>query len=290
MLKSSHEQNRLSWNAITPIHNRHKGDQAAFLRAGGSVLHSEEIELVGDLSGRRVAHLQCNCGQDTLGLAALGGELLGVDISDAAIDFARTLSRESGIPARFLRSDIYDWLTTTEDRFDVAFASYGALPWLSNLDAYFEGVVRILKPGGFYAVVEFHPALLLFDTGWKLVYPYSTHGKPWINKEGIGDYVVASGIGLTPGGAESSGADADPAEPFRNPHVAHEFIWGLGDVLSAVLKAGLRIELFDEQYYSNGWKPFEPMQELADRRWTVPDGTPEVPMMYRLRAICPVER
>ena len=85
-----HEQNRLAWNEATRAHNSHKGDQAAFLRGGGSTLFPEEIELLGDLRDRPLVHLQCNAGQDTLSIASrLGARVTGVDISDEAIDFAR---------------------------------------------------------------------------------------------------------------------------------------------------------------------------------------------------------
>ena len=49
-----HEQNRRSWNAATPAHNSHKRDQAVFLREGGSTLFPEELELLGELGGRRI--------------------------------------------------------------------------------------------------------------------------------------------------------------------------------------------------------------------------------------------
>src|SRR5215471_19282234 len=108
MRKDLHEENRLSWDAATVAHNSHKGDQAAFLRNGGSTLYPEEIEVLGDVRGLSVVHLQCNAGQDTLSIAQLGAVMTGVDISDTAIDFARQLSQDSGIPATFVRSDVYD--------------------------------------------------------------------------------------------------------------------------------------------------------------------------------------
>src|SRR5215467_11974926 len=121
MRKELHEENRLTWNEATVAHNSHKGDQAAFFRQGGTTLHLEELELLGDLEGRSVVHLQCNSGQDTLSLARLGAHVTGVDISDTAINFARQLSHDSGIPAVFERMDIYDWLEQTKhstQRFD----------------------------------------------------------------------------------------------------------------------------------------------------------------------------
>src|ERR671921_1609676 len=101
------EQNRLSWNAVVGVHDSHRGDLAGFLRKGGSTLFPEERALLGDLNGKALAHLQCNSGGDSLSLALLGASVTGVDISDEAISSARNLSSEAGIPADFVRADIY---------------------------------------------------------------------------------------------------------------------------------------------------------------------------------------
>ena len=127
-----HEDNRRGWNLATEAHNSHKADQAAFLRAGGSTLFPEELEMLGDLAGRTLLHLQCNAGQDTLSLARRGATVTGVDISDTAIAFARQLAADSGIPATFERADVYDWLAEAASagrQFDVVFSSYGFLCW-----------------------------------------------------------------------------------------------------------------------------------------------------------------
>src|SRR6185295_8428864 len=133
--KHMHEDNRIAWNAATEAHNSHKADQAAFFRDGGSTLYPEEIELLGEISGKKTVHLQCNAGQDTLSLARLGAEMTGVDISDTAIDFARRLSADSGISGTFHRSDIFDWMAQRAESgegFDIAFSSYGAINWLTD--------------------------------------------------------------------------------------------------------------------------------------------------------------
>src|SRR3712207_2641501 len=114
--KNLREQNRLSWNAVVGAHDSHRGDLAGFLREGGSTLFPEERTLLGDLDGKMLAHLQCNSGGDSLSLALLGASVTGVDISDEAISSARRLSMSSGIPADFVRADIYDWLTRSEER------------------------------------------------------------------------------------------------------------------------------------------------------------------------------
>lgn len=282
-----HEQNRRSWNAVTPAHNSHKRDQAAWLRAGGSTLYPEESALLGDIAGQRLAHLQCNCGQDSLSLARLGAQVTGVDISDAAIDTARQLSAGSGIPATFERADLFHWFQTAEAAsFDVAFSSYGFIGWLSDLRPWAAGLRRVLRPGGRFVCVEFHPLAFIWDDQWRHAWPYSSHGAV-VESGGVSDYVGMSGQALAP-----SGFDAG-VTGFVNPHPTREYAWGVGDILGALLSAGLRIERFDEHAHSNGWKGWEPMRALPDdgesgrTRWTVPEGRPEIPLMFGLVARAP---
>ena len=129
------DDTRRSWNLATRNHNAHKGDQAAWLARGGDTLFDEELGLLAPLDGRRLVHLQCNAGQDTLCLARRGADTVGVDFSDEAIDFARRLSADSGIPATFEQAEVVAWMHSTERRFDLAFTSYGTTGWLPDLGA-----------------------------------------------------------------------------------------------------------------------------------------------------------
>lgn len=280
MKKDLHEANRQSWNAATVAHNSHKGDQAAFFRAGGSTLFPEESALLGDVNGLSVLHLQCNAGQDSLSIARRGARVTGVDISDEAIDFATRLSAESGVAARFERADVYDYFEAAAargERHDLVFCSYGTLCWLSDIGAWARGVAQLLKPGGRFVIVEFHPFALVFDPQWKFHYDYFNDAP--VPEEGVGDYVAESGDGLV--------ADDRPmpgVQGFRNPHPSFEFTWGVGQVTTALAQAGLAIERFEEYPYTNGWKPFQGMRELGGRRMAPPEGMPRIPLMYALAA------
>jgi SAM-dependent methyltransferase len=276
------EQNRLSWNAAVGAHDSHRGDLTKFLREGGSTLFPEELKLLGpDLTGKRLAHLQCNSGSDSLSLALLGAVVAGVDISDRAISTARNLSSETGISAEFERADIYDWLekaTRGGLSFDVVFSSYGVVCWLPDLGAWARGIATILEPGGRFVLVEFHPVAEMFDERWNRAYPYPSNGEPRLLEEGVGDYVGESGGGLTPAGFVEGVWD------FENPHRCHLFRWGLGDVVTALAEAGLRIVTLKEYPYSNGERHFAGMRELAGRRMVPPENVPAVPLMYGLSA------
>lgn len=274
------EENRLSWNAATEAHNSHRGDQAAFFRRGGNTLFPEERELLGDITGLSLAHLQCNAGQDTLSLARLGATVTGVDIGDAAIAAARQLAKETGIPATFVRSDLYAWLDETgrgSRRFDVAFCSYGAVCWLSDPDLWARGIAAILQPGGRFVVVDFHPIAAMFDEHWHHVHAYPTGGRLQ-TMAGVGDYVGASEGGLTPGGFVEGIRD------FENPYRCHLYLWGLGEVVTALGGAGLAITTLREYPYSNGERQFADMRELPGRRMLPPEHVPPFPLMYGIAA------
>ncbi|AWK86738.1 class I SAM-dependent methyltransferase [Azospirillum thermophilum] len=279
MRKDLHEANRLSWNAATVAHNSHKGDQAAFFRNGGSTLFPEEVELLGEIRGLSLLHLQCNSGQDSLSLARLGADVTGVDISDEAIAFARRLSHESGIPARFEREDLFAWFEQAADgqrSFDRVFASYGTICWLSDLDAWARGIARVLRPDGRFVFMEFHPFAMVFNERWQPFYDY--FDKAPVEEDGVGDYVAESGTGLTPGEHETGMVD------FRNPHNSYEFYWGVGEVVSALIRAGLTLERMEEFPFANGWRGFEGMRDIGGRRMVPPEGMPRIPLMYGLVA------
>jgi SAM-dependent methyltransferase len=282
-MRELHEQNRRSWNHATVAHNSHKGDQAAFLRGGGSTLFPEELELLGDLAGRRLVHLQCNAGQDSLSLAARGATVTGVDISDQAIAFAARLSADAGIPATFVRADVYDWLAAAPPATaDLVFSSYGALCWLSDLRTWARGIAGVLAPGGRLVLVEFHPLLDLVEArdGAIVLAPAPASGgahRRW--DSGVRDYVADSGAGLLHGATyEPGGVD------FANPEACHEFLWTVADIVDAVASAGLVIERVREWPYANGCTFFPGMVDLGDRRWGMPPGAPVIPLMLGLAA------
>ena len=276
--KHLHEENRAAWNVATEAHNSHKADQAKFLREGGTTLFPEEIELLGDIVGKSLIHLQCNAGQDTLSLAKLGARVTGVDISDTAIDFACNLSINSGIPGTFHRADVYDWLAQTEEHFDIVFSSYGALVWLSDIRLWAKGVASSLAPNGKLVMLEFHPLLNVLDWDWTLKSDYFNEGSATSFDNGIGDYVAMSGSALAPSGYVEGTRD------FVNPHPGHEFNWTVSEVVSAVAEAGLRLTALREYPYMNGARLLNNMRETPGYRMYPPEGMPSLPLMYGFAA------
>ncbi|ORY06949.1 methyltransferase type 12, partial [Basidiobolus meristosporus CBS 931.73] len=280
MLQDHTEINRKSWNEATLAHNSHKPNQAEFFLDGGSTLFPEEVGLLGDVKNKNICHLLCNSGQDTLSIAKLGANIVGVDISDNAIEFATTLSKDSKIEATFVRSEACSYLESTEpNQFDVVFISYGAINWLPDINRLAQGIHKILKPGGRLIIVEFHPILFIFDESTERVFPYTTSGTVLENDVGVSDYVARSEGCLNHGGEFAEGI-----VNFENKYPCSEFAWGIGDILSSILSSGLVLNDFKEYLHCNGFKPFDEMKASDDRTWTI---EPNIPMMFSLVATKP---
>lgn len=271
---SAHEDTRRSWNLATHNHNAHKGDQAARLRDGFEPLFPEELELLGLLEGKSLVHLQCNAGQDTLALARKGARCTGVDLSDVAIAFARQLSVDSGIAATFVESELLAWLASTDERFDVAFSSYGAVPWIRDLDAWATGITRVLQPGGAFVYVEFHPLVWSFDEETKLTKDDYFQREPFVAP--VADYVAASGSGLT-------GIPPADVATVTNTIEATSWQHSLAEIVEALVRAGLQLERFVEYPHANGCKVSPALVPGEGRTWVWPTGVARVPLMFGLR-------
>lgn len=119
---------------------------------------------------------------------------------------------------------------------------------------------------------------MMFDELWNHAHAYYSGGEPLAEDNGVGDYVAEAGGGLTPAGFVEGVRD------FDNPQRCHLFRWGLGEVVTAVAGAGLRITVLQEYPYSNGERHFAEMRELPGRRMVPPESVPSVPLMYGIRA------
>jgi SAM-dependent methyltransferase len=231
-----------------------------------------------------VLQLQCNSGQDSLSLARLGATVTGVDISDTAIEFARKLATEAGVSVTFERADLYDWLAWAAERakrYDIVFSSYGAILWLSDLSRWATGIAAVLEPGGRLVVVDFHPAWMMLDDDWTFRYPYSGFGEHHVIEfpEGVGDYVAFELRQRVPDGPVPGIQD------FQNSYPAYEFSWGIGDIVMALLGAGLGLEALCE--YPASPYALRPGMRLVGDRWYPPEPVPPIALLFGIRAVRP---
>ena len=231
-------KNKAAWNAKTAVHvDSDFYDMPAFMR-GETSLKLLELGLLGDVKGKRILHLQCHFGQDSLSLARMGASVVGVDLSDAAIEKARELATELQLDATFVNCDIYSLKEHLQGEFDLVFTSYGTIGWLPDLNRWAAIVEHYLKPGGSFVMVDFHPVVWMFDNHFKeIAYPY-------FNTETIVE--------------QEEGSYAD-----RSAAIAYETIsWNhpTSELLQSLIDSGLRLTVFKEWDYS----PYSCFQELKE--------------------------
>jgi len=200
---------------------------------------------------------------DTLAWARRGAQVMGVDFSEESIALARALSNELKIPARFVCSEISNLPNELLGEFDIVFASYGVLHWLQDLNRWAQVIAHFLKPNGIFYLVEDHPTMRMLGadetTELRARNPYFFSTEP-TRLESEGSYA-----------SEAAGQST-------------YYLWnhGIGDMLNALIDAGMRIEFLHEFPYAARAKfPF--MQQSADGWWRLPAGSGEIPFLFSLQ-------
>jgi SAM-dependent methyltransferase len=274
-LEASFASNQRLWDAWTKLHTEGEFYDVAGFREGGIRVRDYEIAALGDVTGKTLLHIQCHFGLDTLSWARLGARVTGVDFSSAAIAFARELAADLGFDgARFIESNVYQLPVRLGDAFDVVYTSRGVLGWLPDIRGWARVVARFVKPGGRFYISEAHPVLQVFENEGvrpgelRLQYPYWEHGNPLI--------------------FDVHGSYADPSADLGEEHKEHGWDHGLGEIVTALIDAGLRIDRLDEHPFLEWPADFLVEREPGGGVYVLPEGPGELPLMFSLLATKPV--
>ena len=270
------EANRELWDAWTEINAASDFYDVASFKSGedGIRLSDYERAEVGPVENRSLLHLQCHFGLDTLSWARLGARVTGADFSPAGIAAAQALADELAIPATFVLSNLYRLPEVLEGQFDIVYTSRGVLGWLPDIAGWARIAAHFVRPGGFLDVTEIHPVAQVFESEGvrpgelRLAYPYWTHGQPI--------------------SAEVKGSYADPSAP-TDGLVEHGWDHSLGEIVTSLIEAGLRLEFLHEFDFVE-W-PVEFLVKGKDGRYRLPPGAKgELPLFFSLKASKPVDR
>ncbi|HEX8346889.1 MAG TPA: class I SAM-dependent methyltransferase, partial [Actinoplanes sp.] len=232
-----------------------------------------DLPRLGDLSGLRGVHLQCHIGTDTVSLARLGARMTGLDFSPASVAQARRLAERTGDPVDFVESDVYGALDVLgAAAFDLVYTGVGALCWLPDIRHWAQTVAGLLRPGGRLFLHEGHPVLWALDDARRdgllaLEHPYFERAEPMVFDD-PGTYVAT--------------------EVVFESTVTHEWNHGLGELITALLGAGLHLTGLVE-HDSVPWEALHGrMTPLGNGEWQLTDRPWRLPHSYTLQAVRPV--
>jgi SAM-dependent methyltransferase len=264
--------NRANWDERAPAHAA-SPDYAVERFVSDPRYLSEvvrfDLPCLGDIAGLRAVHLQCHIGTDTVSLHRLGARVTGLDFSGASLAQARDLARRSGATVDFLEADVYDAAEVLErGGFDLVYTGIGALCWLPDVRRWAQVVADLLRPGGRLFLREGHPMLGTLDDprpdGLLAVeYPYFERPEPMVWDE-PGTYVATDAT-------------------FQQ-NVTHSWNHGLGEVVTALLDAGLDLTMLRE-HDSAPWDAL-PGATIRDEHgeWRLTDRPWRLAQTYTLQA------
>ncbi|MEU8900378.1 methyltransferase [Nocardia sp. NPDC048505] len=264
--------NKAKWDERAPAHAASPDYEVSRFRADPEFLSAVvrfDRPLLGSVRGLRCVHLQCHIGTDTLSLARLGAQMTGLDFSPVSLTQARRLAEQTGTPIEFVESDVYEAHTALgTERFDLVYTGIGALCWLPSVRRWAETVAGLLRPGGRLFLREGHPVLWATDEtrtdALVLGYPYFELPEPMVFAE-AGTYVETD--------AELTAA------------TTHEWNHGLGEIVTAVLDAGLTVTGLTE-HTSVPWNALPGrMRRDAEGEWTLSAHPERLPLSYTLQAV-----
>lgn len=261
--------NERNWDARTPVHVGSEFYDLDGLRAGAERLAPFEYAELGSVAGKDLVHLQCHIGTDTVCLARAGARAVGVDFSSASVERARDIAADCGVDVRYEYGNAYDAVDLLgAGCADVVYTGKGSLVWLPDLDRWARVVAGLLRPGGRLYLVEFHPLLGALadeqpDDGLLVSYDYlGGRGADHVDFE----YTYTDGPALAANTA------------------TYQWAHGLGDVVTALLGAGLRVESLSEHDVLP-WQRVPGMVDAGNGWWRLPESRPRVPVLYSLLAI-----
>jgi ubiquinone/menaquinone biosynthesis C-methylase UbiE len=228
--------NQEAWNEAAPIHKKYYYNRLLrkFKRPGYSCIKGikQDTLLAHGLEGKAVFQPCCNNGRDLLSIKNLGAKrCVGFDFCSEFIEHGKEFAAAGGIECELIHADVYKLDKQYDGQFDIAYITAGTLWCLPDLDGFFAVVSRLMRPGAWLFMYEFHPILAMYgmEPSKRLRWLRLRHSyfmkEPYIAKKGLNYY-------------RSKAYRAKPCYLFH---------YKLSDIIQAIVNSGLMIETFQER-------------------------------------------
>ena len=171
-MNTNHEANRRHWNKASPWWESLRDKDGIWERCVEEPTHCFAgkafdliRELAGNLEGRNTCVVGSGDNYAALALSGLKARVTSIDISTAQLEVASRRAQYLRLPIKFVQSDAADLSVIQDSEFDLACSTNGFFVWISDLQAVFNEIFRVLRPGGLYVFYDVHP----FQRPWKNV-------------------------------------------------------------------------------------------------------------------------
>ncbi|MFC8921768.1 class I SAM-dependent methyltransferase [Cellulosimicrobium sp. NPDC057127] len=124
-------------------------------------LRERDAHLLGDVAGRRVLEVGAGAAQCSRWLVGQGARVVATDVSAGMLRAGRELDARTGVRVPLVLADARR-LPFADGAFDVAFTSFGALPFVPDAEAVHREIARVLRPGGTWTFSVTHPVRWAF--------------------------------------------------------------------------------------------------------------------------------
>ena len=236
-----------------------------------------DLSRLGDVTGLRGIHLQCHIGTDTISLSRLGARMTGLDLSPESIEQARRLATESGAEVDWVVSDVYEAQATLgradlPDRgYDLVYVSLGALNWLPSVARWAEVVAALLSPGGRLFIRDVHPLLGSLD--------YERSDGLLVLDQPYFEVAEAEII-------DEAHSYVSTSRPLTAT-ISHQWNHAIGDLLTAVIDAGLQLTMFIEHDSAPFAALGDQVESVGDGEFRLRDRPERLPQSFTLQAVKP---
>lgn len=259
--------NRRNWDERVGVHLTDTSGiyRLDNFRKGEDSLGPIEGTEIGDVTGKRLLHLQCHFGLDSISLERRGADVTALDFSNAAVSAARELAAEVGSNVRFVEANVYDAPAAVGGGFDIVFSSWGAIGWLPDIQNWAKVVAEVLAPGGIVYLAEGHPTLFLVeerDRSLEITYDWSTPpSEPIV--EVYDDTYAGDGRKIV-------------------NQTTYGWNHSFSSIFAALASAGLSLRLFHE-HDMIPWRAF-PSMERKGRMYVQGRGQKKIPLAFSVMA------
>lgn len=226
------------WESLAGFHGTGEDayyDVEAIVRGETRMTDLEEGALARATDGRGVAgldvaHLQSHLGLDSVTMAQRGARVTCIDFSPTALAKAADIAARAGVHVDTVVAEATavgtEQHADLHGRFDLVYVTIGAICWIGDLDAWMGSVAALLRPSGRFVLVEIHPLMNVVGSTDPVVmdFPYADDG---------------------PRGWSGTGSYANP-DAHHVGGATVEYAHSLGEVVTAAIDAGLRIDRLEE--------------------------------------------